>query len=59
VQLPTNVQFEIDDFESEWTYPEGSFDYIHVRSLFGCVQDWPRFYAQCMRYVMDDELKLW
>ena len=47
--LPPNLRFEVDDCEAEWTFGEGRFDYIHVRSLFGAICDWPRFYAQAMR----------
>ena len=47
--VPPNLKFEIDDCEAEWTYPENHFDYIHIRSLFGCIQDWHRLYAQAMR----------
>ena len=47
--VPPNVKFEIDDCESEWTYAEASFDFIHIRSLFGCVSSWPALYAQVMK----------
>lgn len=49
--VPPNCKFVIDDAEGEWDYPENSVDYIHVRSLFGSLKDWPRFYAQCMRVL--------
>ncbi|KAI5816918.1 S-adenosyl-L-methionine-dependent methyltransferase [Pyronema omphalodes] len=39
--VPPNVQFLVDDAESEWTFSRNSFDYIHVRGLSGGVQDWP------------------
>jgi SAM-dependent methyltransferase len=47
--VPPNLKFEIDDCEAEWAYPDNHFDYIHIRSLFGCVKDWHRLYAQAMR----------
>ncbi|CUS15738.1 unnamed protein product [Tuber aestivum] len=37
---PKNCEFEIDDVESDWTYPENHFDFIHLRSLSGCFKDW-------------------
>lgn len=43
--VPPNVQFFIDDAESEWTF-QHKFDYIHVRGLAGSIQDWPRLIAQ-------------
>ena len=42
------MQFEIDDAASEWTFPEESFDFIHVRGMFGSLRDWPRFYRQVL-----------
>ncbi|KAI9712959.1 MAG: hypothetical protein M1812_006706 [Candelaria pacifica] len=44
-----NLTFEIDDCCSAWTYPPNSFDFIHVRGLYGSVQDWPEFYRECMK----------
>jgi len=44
--VPPNLQFEIDDAASEWTFPKNSFDFIHVRGLFGSLRDWPAFYRQ-------------
>ncbi|KAK2764504.1 hypothetical protein FQN54_009199 [Arachnomyces sp. PD_36] len=49
--VPPNVQFEIDDCEDEWLYAENSFDFIHVRGLYGCVADWDRFYEQAFRHL--------
>ncbi|KEF59583.1 uncharacterized protein A1O9_04428 [Exophiala aquamarina CBS 119918] len=42
-----NYKFEIDDAEQDWTFSENSFDYIHIRGLLGCVQNWAKLYAQC------------
>lgn len=47
--VPPNCKFEIDDAEMEWTYQANSFDFIHVRSLFGCVADWPKFYREVLK----------
>ncbi|KAK0624298.1 S-adenosyl-L-methionine-dependent methyltransferase [Immersiella caudata] len=39
--IPPNVRFEIDDCtKSPWTWSEGTFDYIHMRYLFGSIADW-------------------
>ncbi|KAI9801056.1 MAG: hypothetical protein M1833_002924 [Piccolia ochrophora] len=40
--VPPNVQFEVDDLESEWTHAS-PFDYIHSRYMIGSIEDWPRF----------------
>ncbi|KIV76978.1 hypothetical protein PV11_08821 [Exophiala sideris] len=47
--VPPNLRFEIDDMESEWTFPHSSFDLIHIRGLHGTITDWPNLYAQCLR----------
>jgi hypothetical protein len=49
--VPPNCKFEIDDCTSEWTFQEASFDFIHVRSLYGCIRDWPAFYDEVYKYV--------
>lgn len=49
--VPPNVRFEIDDFTEPWLYKKDHFDFIHIRSLFGCVADWPAFYKECYEYV--------
>ncbi|KAF2494299.1 S-adenosyl-L-methionine-dependent methyltransferase [Lophium mytilinum] len=48
---PPNIRFEIDDCNSEWVYPEDSFDFVHMRSLSGCVSDWPALYRQCFKHI--------
>ncbi|KZF22456.1 S-adenosyl-L-methionine-dependent methyltransferase [Xylona heveae TC161] len=48
---PPNLRFEIDDCCSEWTYPENSLDFIHVRCLYGSIADWPAFYQECLRHL--------
>ena len=49
--VPPNCQFEIDDCTEEWTFQESSFDFIHVRALYGCIRDWPAFYREVYKYV--------
>ncbi len=46
---PPNVNFQIDDAQLEWTFPENSFDFIHVRYLHGAISDWKAFYQQVYR----------
>ncbi|KAF9873065.1 hypothetical protein CkaCkLH20_09575 [Colletotrichum karsti] len=41
--VPPNVQFLIDDFEKEWSWPQDHFDYVHARNLEGCFADLPAF----------------
>jgi hypothetical protein len=30
-----NVEFIVEDFESEWLYQQNSFDFVHARLLAG------------------------
>ncbi|GME28113.1 sam dependent methyltransferase [Neofusicoccum parvum] len=46
--VPPNLRFEIDDCTQPWTFTPGSFDFIHVRSMYGSVADWPAFYGECL-----------
>ncbi|KAJ5233223.1 uncharacterized protein N7469_004989 [Penicillium citrinum] len=46
--VPPNVRFLIEDVnQPEWSFGEGSFDFIHIRSLSGCIDDWPQFLRRC------------
>ncbi|EXJ89673.1 hypothetical protein A1O3_02740 [Capronia epimyces CBS 606.96] len=52
VWVPPNLQFYIDDAESDWTFHESEkFDFIHGRALCGGIADWPRFYAQAYEHL--------
>lgn len=44
-----NVRFEINDAcGPDWGYQKNSFDFIHVRAMYGSVADWPAFYRQAL-----------
>lgn len=43
--LPTNLQFQVDDLEDEWTFSY-DFDFIFARMMTGSIGDFPRFFAQ-------------
>ncbi|KAH8899127.1 S-adenosyl-L-methionine-dependent methyltransferase [Thozetella sp. PMI_491] len=47
--VPPNCRFELDNCELDWTYPDETFDFIHIRGLVGSVKDWPRLYAEALR----------
>ncbi|CAG8410327.1 unnamed protein product [Penicillium salamii] len=46
-----NIEFVVEDFESEWQYKRNHFDFIHARCLAGCVADWPRFFRRIFNHV--------
>ena len=43
---PPNLRFIVDDICSEWAY-NTVFDFVHIRSLYGSIADWPFLYKQC------------
>lgn len=46
-RIPPNLRFQIDDVESEWTFPISQpFDYIFIRSMAGSIASWPRLLKQ-------------
>ncbi|KAK0624223.1 S-adenosyl-L-methionine-dependent methyltransferase [Immersiella caudata] len=44
--VPPNVRFEIDDVTQPWTFPPSTFDFIHIRWLFGSIKDWDALFAE-------------
>ena len=48
--VPSNVFFEVDDAEEEWTF-SSPFDLIHLRGLTGSFRDWQEMYKECYRHL--------
>jgi SAM-dependent methyltransferase len=48
--VPPNVRFEVDDFNSQWTYTQ-PFDFIHARALVGSSQDFLRLIRQAYDHL--------
>lgn len=46
--MPSNLEFQVEDIEDDWAFPENTFDLIHVRGMAGFVNDWPRLFTQCL-----------
>lgn len=44
--LPPNCIFHIDDAQLEWTYAPESFDFVHIRGLYGSIGSWEELYRQ-------------
>jgi SAM-dependent methyltransferase len=44
--VPPNLKFIVDDITDRWTFDDDSFDFVHIRCLFGGVADWPDLYRQ-------------
>ncbi|KAJ5306712.1 hypothetical protein N7508_005727 [Penicillium antarcticum] len=50
--VPPNLQFVVDDAESQWLYSaKRPFDFIHVRDLGGAITDWPRLIQQSYEHL--------
>ena len=47
--LPPNLKFEIDDANQTWTWPDNTFDYIHMRAMFGSIVDWNALAREAFR----------
>ncbi|KAF5686217.1 methyltransferase [Fusarium denticulatum] len=47
--VPPNVRFEIDDATETWTWKDNTFNFVHMRYLFGAIQDWTALYQQAYR----------
>jgi len=43
-----NLSFEVDNVQNEWP-PREPFDFVHLRSLYGSIFDWPAVYAECFK----------
>ncbi|EGU76899.1 hypothetical protein FOXB_12587 [Fusarium oxysporum f. sp. conglutinans Fo5176] len=46
--LPTNLQFQVDDLEDEWTFSY-NFDFIFARMMTGSIGDFPKFFTQSFK----------
>ncbi|KAL6412121.1 putative sam dependent protein [Ilyonectria robusta] len=49
--VPPNCSFQIDDAQLDWTFKGDEFDFIHMRYLYGGIDDWSKLYRQAFRHV--------
>ena len=49
--VPTNLQFQVDDAEADWAFPQDSFDYIHIRGMGGSIRNWPQLFRQAYDHL--------
>ncbi|RKL31389.1 hypothetical protein BFJ72_g11023 [Fusarium proliferatum] len=47
--VPPNLKFEIEDCTQEWTYDPNSFDYVHMRYMYGSISDWSALFKEAFR----------
>lgn len=50
-EVPPNLEFQIDDFCEPWTFTKDTFDFIHARSIYGCVADYSTLYAEVRNHL--------
>lgn len=48
--VPENYYPQVDDIESEWTFPPDYFDYIFSRHLCDSIQDWGQYLEQMFKH---------
>ncbi|KAK7417722.1 hypothetical protein QQX98_004378 [Neonectria punicea] len=47
--IPPNVKFDLEDATETWTWPEDTFDFVHIRYIFGAIADWNKLFAEAYR----------
>ncbi|KAM0351545.1 hypothetical protein ACHAPU_002551 [Fusarium lateritium] len=47
--VPPNVHFEIADATLLWPWKDNYFDFVHIRYLFGAIQDWSALFHEAYR----------
>lgn len=47
--IPPNVKFEIADATLTWNWTDNTFDFIHIRYLFGAIRDWAALFKEAYR----------
>ncbi|KAK4443792.1 S-adenosyl-L-methionine-dependent methyltransferase [Podospora aff. communis PSN243] len=52
--IPPNLTFEIEDATTPWSFPADSFQFIHMRYLFGGISNWDHLYEQAYRCCAPD-----
>lgn len=50
--VPPNCSFQIEDAQLEWTFAPESFDFVHMRALYGSISDWGELYKQAYKTLV-------
>ncbi|KAI5792544.1 S-adenosyl-L-methionine-dependent methyltransferase [Peziza echinospora] len=50
--VPPNCRFEVDDAESDWTWPRNHFDMIHARHVGFAIKNWTKFIGQIYDHLV-------
>ncbi|KAK1762822.1 putative sam dependent protein [Phialemonium atrogriseum] len=49
--VPPNCSFQIDDAQLDWTFKEDYFDFVHIRHLYGGIDNWEKLYRQTFTHL--------
>ncbi|TGZ80539.1 S-adenosyl-L-methionine-dependent methyltransferase [Ascodesmis nigricans] len=49
--VETNVRFEVDDLEKEWTWRENHFQFIHSRNITNGIRDFGKYVSQMYKHT--------
>ncbi|KAK4222787.1 S-adenosyl-L-methionine-dependent methyltransferase [Podospora fimiseda] len=49
--VPPNCKFELDDASKSLSFPDNTFDYVHIRYMVGCFKDWDAVYREAYRVL--------
>lgn len=49
--VPPNLKFELDDATKAWTWPDNTFDFVHIRFLAGGIKDWTALFREAYRVL--------
>ncbi|KAJ3527230.1 hypothetical protein NM208_g10802 [Fusarium decemcellulare] len=49
--VPPNCQFQIDDAQLDWTFKPDYFDFVHMRHLYGAIDDWQKLFKQAYTHI--------
>ncbi|KAM5350026.1 hypothetical protein ACJ41O_006531 [Fusarium nematophilum] len=50
--VPPNCLFQIEDAQLEWTFRPETFDFVHIRALYGSISDWGELYQQAYKALV-------
>ncbi|KFY92598.1 hypothetical protein V498_04834 [Pseudogymnoascus sp. VKM F-4517 (FW-2822)] len=48
VDVPPNVEFEIDDITKPWLMKQSSIDFVYIRTMAGCIPSWPTLLSSAL-----------
>ncbi|KAK7398011.1 hypothetical protein QQX98_012619 [Neonectria punicea] len=50
-RIPPNCSFFVEDAQLEWMFSSDAFDFVHIRALYGAIDDWAKLYRQAYKVL--------